>query len=93
MKNLEEIKQLLHDCDSDSVIEATNHYLSQSLDSETMAEVWYLRGNAFRQKGDWKMAMNAYLQSVEIQPDGPAAASCENLQEILSFYHTDYYNP
>ena len=93
MKNLEEIKQLLHDCDSDAVIEVTNHYLSQSLDSETMAEVWYLRGNAFRQKGDWKMAMNAYLQSVEIQPDGPAATSCENLQEILSFYHTDYYNP
>lgn len=93
MKNLEEIKQLLHDCDSDGVIEATNHYLSQSLDSETMAEVWYLRGNAFRQKGDWKMAINAYLQSVELQPDGPAATSCENLQEILSFYHTDYYNP
>lgn len=93
MKNLEEIKQLLHDCDSDAVIEVTNHYLSQSLDSETMAEVWYLRGNAFRQKGDWKMAMNAYLQSVELQPDGPAATSCENLQEILSFYHTDYYNP
>ena len=91
MKNLEEIKQLLHDCDA--VIEATNHYLSQSLDSETMAEVWYLRGNAFRQKGDWKMAMNAYLQSVELQPNGPAATSCENLQEILSFYHTDYYNP
>ena len=40
MKNLEEIKQLLHDCDSDAVIEATNHYLSQSLDSKTMAEVW-----------------------------------------------------
>ena len=58
-----------------------------------MAEVWYLRGNAFRQKGDWKMAMNAYLQSVELQPNGPAATSCENLQEILSFYHTDYYNP
>lgn len=93
MKNLEEIKQLLHDCDSDAVIETTNHYLSQSLDSETMAEVWYLRGNAFRQKGDWKMAMNAYLQSVELQPNGPAATSCENLQEILSFYHTDYYNP
>lgn len=93
MKNLEEIKQLLHDCDSDAVIEVTNHYLSQSLDSETMAEVWYLRGNAFRQKGDWKMAMNAYLQSVELQPNGPAATSCENLQEILSFYHTDYYNP
>lgn len=93
MKNLEEIKQLLYDCDSDAVIEATNHYLSQSLDSKTMAEVWYLRGNAFRQKGDWKMAMNAYLQSVELQPDGPAATSCENLQEILSFYHTDYYNP
>ena len=93
MKNLEEIKQLLHDCDSDAVIAATNHYLSQSLDSEMMAEVWYLRGNAFRQKGDWKMAMNAYLQSVELQPNGPAATSCENLQEILSFYHTDYYNP
>ena len=93
MKNLEEIKQLLHDCDSDAVIEVTNHYLSQSLDSKTMAEVWYLRGNAFRQKGDWKMAMNAYLQSVELQPNGPATTSCENLQEILSFYHTDYYNP
>lgn len=93
MKNLEEIKQLLHDCASDEVIEATGEYLSLAPDSATMAEVWYLRGNAYRQKGDWKMAMNSYLQSIELQPDGPAKASYENALQVLEFYHTDYYNP
>lgn len=93
MKNLEEIKQLLHDSASEEVLSATADYLEQPADDATMAEVYYLRGNAYRQKGNWKKAMNCYLQSAELQPDGPAAESYKNAEEVLAYYHKDYYNP
>ena len=93
MKNIEEIKSLLFNCDSDAVIKATDEYLASPADDEVMAEVYYLRGNAFRQKGDWKMAMNAYRSAIDLNPDSPAVESYRAAQQVLSFYHTDYYNP
>ena len=93
MKNIEEIKSLLFNSDSDAVIKATDEYLASPADDEVMAEVYYLRGNAFRQKGDWKMAMNAYLSAIDLNPDSPAVESYRAAQQVLSFYHTDYYNP
>ena len=93
MKNIEEIKSLLFNSDSDAVIIATDEYLASPADDEVMAEVYSLRGNAFRQKGDWKMAMNAYLSDIDLNPDSPAVESYRAAQQVLSFYHTDYYNP
>lgn len=93
MKNIEEIKSLLFNSDSDAVIIATDEYLASPADDEVMAEVYYLRGNAFRQKGDWKMAMNAYLSAIDLNPDSPAVESYRAAQQVLSFYHTDYFNP
>ena len=39
------------------------------------------------------MAMNAYLSAIDLNPDSPAVESYRAAQQVLGFYHTDYYNP
>ena len=34
-----------------------------------------------------------YLESMELDPDGPAAEAYRHIQELLDFYNKDYYNP
>lgn len=58
-----------------------------------MAQVFYLRGNAFRQLGDWRQAMNSYLEAVERDPKSPAKQAYNHILEILDFYNHDLYNP
>ena len=60
---------------------------------ETLAMAYYLRGNAYRQEGNVRMALNSYLESMELDPDGPAAEAYRHIQELLDFYNKDYYNP
>ncbi|MDO4511240.1 MAG: tetratricopeptide repeat protein [Bacteroidales bacterium] len=94
MKKIDDIKQLLFNSEADAVISATDEYIHEpSAEPGVMAEVYCLRGHAFRQKGDWRQAMNAYLASMELDPDGPAAESYRAAQQVLGFYCTDYYNP
>ena len=59
----------------------------------TLATAYYLRGNAYRQEGNVRMALNSYLEAMELDPDGPAAEAYRHLQELLAYYHKDYYNP
>ena len=60
---------------------------------ETLAMAYYLRGNAYRQQGNVRLALNSYLESMELDPDGPAAEAYRHIQELLDFYNKDYYNP
>ena len=60
---------------------------------ETLAMAYYLRGNAYRQQGNVRMALNSYLESMELDPDGPAAEAYRHIQELLDYYNKDYYNP
>ena len=60
---------------------------------ETLAMAYYLRGNAYRQEGNVRMALNSYLEAMELDPDGPAAEAYRHIQELLDFYNKDYYNP
>lgn len=60
---------------------------------ETLAMAYYLRGNAYRQQGNVRIALNSYLESMELDPDGPAAEAYRHIQELLDFYNKDYYNP
>ena len=55
-------------------------------------ELWYLLGNAWRKKGNWQMAMNAYLEATALNPDSPAAQALDIANEILAFYNKDMYN-
>ena len=57
------------------------------------AEEYYKLGNEYRKRGDWQMAINNYMEAIALDPDSPAVQAKEMLDDILNFYHKDYYNP
>ena len=93
MKTLEEIRQLLVESRSAEVLAAVDALVSRGGDRQVLAQAYYLRGNACRQQGDMRGAMNSYLESIDLDPDGPAAQAYRTIQEILNFYDHDLYNP
>ena len=54
--------------------------------------LFYLLGNAWRKKGNWQMAMNNYLEALNINPDSPAKQALNMANDILDFYNKDMYN-
>ena len=94
MKTIQEIKDMLSRSEGEQALDAANEIVeSQGVSRETLANAYYLRGNAYRQNGNIRMALNSYLESMEIDPDCPAAEAYRHLQELLDFYNKDYYNP
>lgn len=94
MKTIQEIKDMLYRSEGQEALDAANEIVeSKSVSKETLANAYYLRGNAYRQQGNVRMALNSYLEAMELDPDGPAAEAYRHVQELLAFYHKDYYNP
>ena len=54
-------------------------------------ELFYLLGNAWRKKGNWQMAMNNYLEAIQLNPSSPARQALDIANEILAFYNKDMY--
>ena len=77
----------------DALMAANEIVENKTTGRETLAMAYYLRGNAYRQQGNVRMALNSYLESMELDPDGPAAEAYRHIQELLDFYNKDYYNP
>ena len=85
---------MLSRSEGDAALEAANEIVgNKDVSKETLANAYYLRGNAYRQNGNVRMALNSYLEVMELDPDGPAAEAYRHLQELLAYYHKDYYNP
>lgn len=57
------------------------------------AEEYFKLGNEYRQKGDFKNAMNCYLEAIDLDPDSPAVEAKKMLEDVFSFYNKDAYNP
>ena len=94
MKTIQEIKEMLSRSEGEQALIAANEIVeSKGVSKETLANAYYLRGNAYRQNGNVRMALNSYLEAMELDPDGPAAEAYRHLQELLAYYHKDYYNP
>ena len=94
MKTIQEIKDMLSRSEGEQALNAANEIVeSKDVSKETLAHAYYLRGNAYRQNGNVRMALNSYLEAMELDPDGPAAEAYRHLQELLAYYHKDYYNP
>ena len=51
----------------------------------------YRLGNAYYQKGDWKQAIQHYMEACEINSDSPAREKLKMTYEILDFYNKDVY--
>ena len=94
MKTIQEIKDMLSRSEGDEALTAANEIVKdKATNREKLAMAYYLRGNAYRQQGNVRMALNSYLESMELDPDGPAAEAYRHIQELLDFYNKDYYNP
>lgn len=57
------------------------------------AEEYYQQGNAWRKQGDFKRALDCYMEAIALDPESPAVAAKKMLDDIMSFYCKDYYNP
>ena len=57
------------------------------------AEEYSQLGNEYRRQGNWQMALNNYLEAIALDPESPAVQAKQMLDDILNFYHKDYYNP
>ena len=85
---------MLSRSESQAALDAAGEIINnKDTDKENLAIAYYLRGNAYRQNGNVRMALNSYLESMDLDPDGSAAEAYRHLQELLDFYNKDYYNP
>ena len=57
------------------------------------AEDYYKLGNEHRRKGDWKHALDCYLEAIALAPDSPAVEAKQMLDDILAYRCKDMYNP
>lgn len=57
------------------------------------AEDYYKLGNEFRRKGDWKHAIDNYLEAIALDPESPAVEAKQMLDDMFAFYCKDMYNP
>ena len=87
---MDKIKQWIAEGRTDDAIELLDAYLTTHPDSD---EALYLRGRAHRKAGRTREALNDYLASAALNPDGPAARAYRMEIEILDFYNHNLYNP
>ena len=57
------------------------------------AEEYYQKGNEYRKQQQWHEAINCYIQAIALDPDSPAVEAKRMLDDIMSFYCKDMYNP
>lgn len=74
----------------DDAIMALEAFILENKDS---AQAYYMLGNAYCRRNDWKHAIENYCSAIELNPDSPAVEAYNKVQEILSFYCHDLYNP
>ena len=90
------LKEMLSRSESKDVINHCNYIVeNQETDDNKLfiAQVFYLRGNAYRQLGEWGKSMSSYLEAAERDPEGPAKQAYQQALQILDFYNHDLYNP
>lgn len=92
---IQAIKDMLARSQSRDVIAHCDYLIEHNKDDDKLviAQLYYLRGNAFRQLGEWGKAMSSYLEAAERDPQGPARQAYANALQILDFYNHDLYNP
>lgn len=95
-ETIQQIKEMLARSESRDVI-AHCDYIIENEDNEDnkkmVAQLFYLRGNAYRQLGEWGSAMSSYLEASDRDPESPAKQAYAHALEILDFYNHDLYNP
>ena len=60
MEQIENLKELINQGDVDTAIKQLNQLLLDTSVENEKDILYYLRGNAYRKKGDWKRALDNY---------------------------------
>lgn len=86
---MDEIKDLIYKGRVDEAISLLDNYIKENPKDD---EAYYLLGNAWRKKGNNRLALNNYLEAIHINPESPAQKAHDMLMDILDFYYKDMYN-
>lgn len=89
-ESLKEIKQQIGNGHIDNALDLLDQLITTH--PELAADAYYLRGNAYRKKGDWQGALNCYQKAIDINPNSPAAEARNMVMDILNFYNKDMFN-
>ena len=81
---METIKQLITDGKTDEAIRLLDEYIEKNTSSD---EAYYLRGNAYRKKGDIRQALNNYLTAMELNSRTNRPRSTDFNHELLQQGH------
>ena len=92
MEQIDNLKELINQGDVDTAIKQLDQLLQDSSVEKEKDTLYYLRGNAYRKKGDWKRALDNYQYAIELNPDSPAVQARKMVIDILNFYHKDMFN-
>lgn len=87
---MEEIRLMIYNGQVNEAIIQLDAFLDRHPDSD---EAFYLRGNAYRKKGDFKQALNNYLSAIELNPGSPAQRAYDMMIQILDFSDPNQINP
>ncbi|MCE2615946.1 MAG: tetratricopeptide repeat protein [Phocaeicola sp.] len=88
-EKLKEIKALIQDNELDTATTKLKEYICSSPQSD---EAYYLLGNLYRKQGNWQLALNNYLEAINLNSNSPAVQAHTMLMDILNFYNKDMYN-
>jgi len=57
------------------------------------ANDYYIKGNEYSRRGDWKHALDNYMEAIALDPKSPAVEAKKMVDDILNYYCKDIYNP
>ena len=77
MEQIDNLKELINQGDVDTAIKQLDQLLQDSSVEKEKDTLYYLRGNAYRKKGDWKQALDNYQVCYRDHP----GQSCRSGQE------------
>ena len=56
-------------------------------------EFYEQKGMLTASRATGREAINSYLKAIELDPESPAVEAKQMLDDIMNYYHKDYYNP
>jgi cytochrome c-type biogenesis protein CcmH/NrfG len=86
---LRHIREIIEKGEIEKSIALLTEYVEENPQDD---KAFFLLGNLYRKKEDWRMALNNFRNAIEINPDSPAKEAYKMVIQILDFYNKDMYN-
>ena len=90
MEQIDNLKELINQGDVDIAIKQLDQLLQDDSVEKDKDMLYYLRGNAYRKKGDWKQALDNYQYAIDLNPRQPRCSSQNNGDRYPEFLPQRY---